>query len=91
MMELLQPLAACLALLAVACVAFARPEGAVARAMIAAGIAAVCAGVVWRSAPSGELSHWLAAFLVALAAAMLFGLAALLRHMFNAIGARALY
>ena len=91
MLELLQPLAACLALLAAACVAFVRPEGALAQSGIVGAVAAIGAGVIWRAAPDGELSHWLAAFLVGLGAAALFAAAALLRHMLNALGARALY
>lgn len=91
-MELLQPLAAGLALLAVAAVAFVRPEGALMRAGLAGAVAAIGAGVAWRltqSAADGA-THWLAAFVVGLAATALTIAAALLRNVLNAMGARAL-
>ncbi|HRP11057.1 MAG TPA: hypothetical protein PLK37_08495, partial [Terricaulis sp.] len=89
-MELLQPIAACFALLAVAAVAFARPERVLACAGAVGAFAALGLGVIWRAAPGGELSHWMAGLLAVLAGAVLFALAALLRHMLNALGARAL-
>ena len=91
-MELLQPLAAILALLAVAAVAFVRPEGALTRAGLAGAVAALGAGVAWRltlSAADGA-TQWLAAFVIGLAAAALTIAAALLRNVLNAMGARAL-
>lgn len=92
-MELLQPLAAGLALLAVACVAFVRPEGALMRAGLAGAVAAIGAGVAWRltqSAAEGA-TQWLAACLAGGGVAALVVLAVLLRHLLNALGARALY
>lgn len=94
MLELLQILAVVFALLAVALVAFVRSEGAVWRSAWAGALATLAAGVVWRIAAlegaSAALSQWLAAFLVTLAAAVLSMLAALTRHLLNALGARVL-
>lgn len=94
MFELLSILVAILALLAVACMAFVRSEGAVWRSALAGALAALGAGVMWRMAvlegASAALSQWLAAFLVGLAAAVLSLIAALTRNLLNALGARIL-
>lgn len=91
MLEILPPLAAALALFAAASVPFLRPEGTLGHSAAFGAIAALGAGVIWRAAPGGELSQWLAALLVCVAAAILFVAAALLRHALNLLGARALF
>lgn len=91
MWELLQISAACIALLAAACVAFVRPDGALLKSVLFGGAATVGAGVIWRASQGDVHSPWLAAMLVCAAAGALFATAALLRHALNALGARALF
>jgi len=91
MPEPLHLIAAAIALIACACAVFARPERALLLSALMGAVAALGAGVIWRAAPGGELAPWLAVMLVGLAAAILFATAALLRHLLNALGARALF
>lgn len=94
MLALLPNLAAFLALIAVAAVAFARPDGVLWRAGLAGAFGAVCAGVVWSMAVqagnSDALWRWLAAFIVAILAAVMAGFATLVRGVLNEMGARLL-
>jgi hypothetical protein len=91
MLELLPYLAAFLALVAVAAVAFARPEGVLWRAGLIGALAALGAGVAWKLAEGGDSAlMWRApaAFLIGLAAALIVSVGAIFRHVLNGVGAR---
>jgi hypothetical protein len=83
-------LAAFLALGAVAAVAFARPEGVVWRAGLAAAVIAICAGIAFKIAQDSNVALlWRgpAALRIGLCAALFLCAGALLRHALNALGA----
>jgi hypothetical protein len=96
MLELVVSLVFVAALIGVAGYAFWKPNGIYWRSAAGAGLAALCGAVIWQMA-SGEISNeaglgafaiWLAWCLAAVLIAAVACLAASMRHLANALGAR---